>query len=278
MSVLCRLFLLCLLMLPSAAFAAPQRLVALAPSAAEILVALDCAEHIVGRSGDAGPELAAVPDVGAYDCPSLERILSLRPDLCVAVEDGTPGLLIRRLRELGIAVFVLKIQKVDDLRTEVLRLGKLLGKKSRAGEVALHIAARLNKAERRLGEVTAHKKYRPSVLFLVQEKPAMVAAQGTFIGHLIERAGGRCAVAAQGKVLYPVLGREELLRLAPDVALISGMGPGMEAAPVRTELAELPELAESRTYSVDADIFTRPSIRALDAIDQLIELLHAPQP
>lgn len=276
MSVLCHLFFLCLL-LPSAAFAAPQRLVALAPSAAEILVTLDCAERMVGRSGDAGPELAAVPEVGAYDSPSLERILSLRPDICVAVGDGTPGPLIRRLRELGMAVFVLKIQKVDDLRTEVLRLGEVLGKSARAEEVARHIAARLNKAECRLHEVAAHKKYRPSVLFLVQEKPAMAAAQGTFLGHLIERAGGRCAVAAQGKVLYPVLGREELLRIAPDIVLISGMGPGRGSAPARIEVAALPELARSCIYSVDADSFTRPSLRALDAIDQLIELLHVPR-
>jgi len=263
-----------MLMLPSAAFSAPQRLVALAPSAAEILVALDCTERMVGRSGDAGPELSAVPDVGAYDSPSLERILFLRPDLCVAVEDGTPRPLIRRLRELGVAVFVLKMQNVDDLRTELVRLGNVLEKKVGAEKAALQVESRLNKAAGRLRELAAHKNHRPSVLFLVQEKPAMAAAQGSFIGHLIERAGSRCAVAAQGKVLYPVLDREELLRLAPDVVLISGPAPGM--VPARTELAELPELARSRIYSVDADIFSRPSLRALDAIDQLIELLHAP--
>ncbi len=264
MPALC-LFLLCALLMPSAVSAAPQRLVALAPSAAEVLLALDCGESVVGRSGDAGPELASVPDVGRYDSPSLESILALRPELCVAVADGMPRPLIARLRALGAAVFVLDVRDFGGLRAELLRLGDVLGRRAKAEEVARHILSRLERAERRLRDAAGPK---PSVLFLVQEKPAIAAAQGTFISHLIARAGGRCAVAAQGNVLYPVLGREKLLQLAPDVTLISGTS----AAVGPVEAGGFPELG--RVCRVDADMFSRPSLRALDALDQLIELLH----
>ena len=94
-------FLLLLLSLPQTAWSAPQRIVALAPSAAELLIALDCGGHIVGRSGETGPELASVPEVGPFHSPSLEKVLSLAPDLCVGVGDGTPPHLIRRLQEAG---------------------------------------------------------------------------------------------------------------------------------------------------------------------------------
>ena len=125
-------------------------------------------------------------------------------------------------------------------------------------------------------EVSAAKSgKRPSVLFLVQEKPFMAAAQGTFISRIIEKAGGVCAVAAQGNAVYPVLGREEVARLAPDVVLVAGMDSGRGEPPERIDGANLsPELASSRVYAVDADLFTRPSLRALDALEQLADILH----
>ena len=103
----------------------------------------------------------------------------------------------------------------------------------------------------------------------------MAAAQGTFISHILEKAGAVCAVAAQGNAAYPVLGREELARLAPDVVLVSSMDSGRGLPPERIDGADLsPELASARVYAVDADMFTRPSLRALDALDQLVNILR----
>ena len=61
--------LLLLLVLPQTAWSAPQRIVALAPSVAELLLALDCGERIVGRSGEAGPELLNVSNGKATVTP-----------------------------------------------------------------------------------------------------------------------------------------------------------------------------------------------------------------
>lgn len=103
----------------------------------------------------------------------------------------------------------------------------------------------------------------------------MAAAQGTFISHIIENAGAVCTVAAQGNAAYPVLGREDLARLAPDVVLVSSMDSDRGSPPKRIDGAGLsPELASARVYAVDADLFTRPSLRALDALEQLVDIIH----
>lgn len=263
--------LLILLVLPQTAWSAPQRIVALAPSAAELLQALDCGGRIVGRSGDVGPELASVPDVGPFHSPSLEKVLSLEPDLCVAVGDGTPPHLLRRLQGSGAETMTLDIRSFEGMLGELERLGRVLGIPEKADELARQVEMRLAHLENAAG----FSRKRPSVLFLVQEKPFMAAAQGTFISRIIEKAGGVCAVAAQRNAVYPVLGREELVRLAPDVVLVSSMDSGRGGPPRRIDGASLsPELALSRVYAVDADLFTRPSLRALDALEQLVDILH----
>ena len=263
--------LLLLLVPPQTAWAVPQRIVALAPSAAELLLALDCGKRIVGRSGDAGAELDSVPDVGPFHSPSLEKVLALAPDLCVGVGDGTPPHLLRRLQGAGAGTITLDIRSFEGMLGELERLGRVLGASEKAEEISRRAEMKLARIET---EAVLGGK-RPSVLFLVQVKPFMAAAQGTFISRIIEKAGGVCAVAAQGNAVYPVLGREELVRLAPDVVLVAGMDSGRGLPPKRIDGAALsPELALSRVYAVDADLFTRPSLRALDALEQLVDILH----
>lgn len=263
--------LLVLLALPQDAWAVPQRIVALAPSAAELLLALDCGGRIVGRSGDAGPELSLVPDVGPFRHPSLEKVLALAPDLCVGVGDGSPPSLLRRLQDSGIEAITLDIRSFEGMLGELERLGRVLGVPEKAENLVRSVRPRLERIE---ASVEVGRE-RPSVLFLVQERPFMAAAQGTFISRIIEKAGGVCAVAAQGNAVYPVLGREELARLAPDIVLVSSMDSGRGMPPKRIDGAALsPELASSRVYAVDADMFTRPSLRALDALEQLVHILH----
>ncbi|HYN40884.1 MAG TPA: ABC transporter substrate-binding protein, partial [Thermoanaerobaculia bacterium] len=64
--------------------ASPQRIVALAPSAAEIVYALGAAERVVGVSDFAAdlPESRGKVKLGGF-APDLERIAALRPDLAV---------------------------------------------------------------------------------------------------------------------------------------------------------------------------------------------------
>ena len=157
-----------------------------------------------------------------------------------------------------------------------MRLGEALGRQEEAAGLCRKMALRLDRTDARIENYAG--RARPSVLFQVQEKPFMAAARGTFISRLIARAGGECAVAAQGNVFYPVLGREALAKLKPEVVLVSTMVPktGREL-PFRlsaSSFPDVPELARSRIWLVEPDMYTRPSLNALDGLEQLVDILY----
>ena len=84
-----------------------NRIVSLAPNITEIIYALGQQHRLVGvsRFSDYPSEATLLPKVGSYVYLDLERIVGLKPDLCVAVKDGNPIVVIDRLVALNIPVY-----------------------------------------------------------------------------------------------------------------------------------------------------------------------------
>ena len=87
---------------------APHRIVSVAPSITEILFALGAGDQVVGVTNYCNyPEAAkAKPKVGGYSTPSLEVILSLRPDQVIMMKNRPD--VAQRLRQTGIDVLELE--------------------------------------------------------------------------------------------------------------------------------------------------------------------------
>ncbi|MFH2132475.1 MAG: helical backbone metal receptor, partial [bacterium] len=70
----------------------PLRIISMAPSVTEIIFALEQQHRLVGVTRYSNDPAAAgsLPRVGSYVRLDMERILALRPDLCIAVKDGNP--------------------------------------------------------------------------------------------------------------------------------------------------------------------------------------------
>ena len=80
----------------------PKRIVSLAPSITEIIYGLSQEHRLAGvtRFSDFPPEAAKLPKVGSFVRLDLERIVALKPDLCIATKDGNPRAVVER-RSLG---------------------------------------------------------------------------------------------------------------------------------------------------------------------------------
>ena len=78
----------------------PQRIISLAPATTEILFALGLGERIVGVTNfcDYPEEAKKKPKVGGMSNPSLEAVVSLKPDIVVMSIDGNPKEFEERLR------------------------------------------------------------------------------------------------------------------------------------------------------------------------------------
>ena len=93
------------------------RVVSLIPSLTETSFEVGGGETLVGvtRFATFPQEATLLPKVGSYVALDIEKIVSLRPQLCLAIRDGNPKASVERLEELGIPVYVFDPKSLDDI-------------------------------------------------------------------------------------------------------------------------------------------------------------------
>jgi len=222
--------------LSASAFAAepaspPQRIISLAPSTTEILYALGLGDRIVGVTTFCDyPEAAKEKaKIGGMSNPSLEAVVSLKPDIVVMTTDGNPKEFEERLRSLKITTYVFTARRLSELPRGIKELGGALGVKNKADELAHEIERgieNIKKSSLNTRPSPAKKK----VLYIVWPEPLIVAGPGTIIDDaimLLEEEN----IAQRAAAAYPKYSIEEVIRQAPDVILI-GKGSGMDMVAV----------------------------------------------
>src|SRR6202163_3650026 len=90
----------------------PHRVVALAPSITETIYSIGAGDEVVGVTDftDWPAEAHTRPSVGGIVSPSVETLVSLRPDLVIATREVNHKETIDELDRLGIPVFVVDPQ------------------------------------------------------------------------------------------------------------------------------------------------------------------------
>jgi len=261
------------LWLPAAAAAAsPGRIVSMAPNLTEILYDLGVENRIAAVTDycDYPPGARTKPKIGGFVNPSLEAIVSLRPDWVVMTEDGNPRVLERRLRTLGIRTYIFKARRINDLPQEIRAMGRILEVGTAADLRADWIETRI----RRIGEGTdtASRRRVRKAIFIVQPTPLIAAGRGTTIDDAFTILGID-NIAAAGKTRYPKYSLEEIIRLEPD-ALFFGRGHGVEerAKPLIERLATLDAVRLGRVFFVGEAIY-RLGPRIVSGLEEMAACL-----
>ncbi len=252
---------------------APQRVVSLAPSITEIVFALGQEQRLSGVTtySNFPPAAARLPKVGSYVRLDLERIIALRPDLCIAVKDGNPKATVDRLEALGVAVYALDPRSVPTVIQAVLAMGTVLDAEERAEGLARDMRFRIEQVTARLAGVG----HRPRVFFQIGDAPIVSVGTHTFAHELIGLAGGSNVTA--GPAAYPRYSREQVLALAPEVIVISSMDRSGSIEQTRREWGRwpgVPAVRDGRIHLVDSDLFDRPSPRLVEGLEQLARFIH----
>jgi iron complex transport system substrate-binding protein len=106
----------------------PNRIISLAPNLTEILYALGLGDRIVGVTTfcDYPEDAKQKQKIGGMTNPSLEAIVSLRPDLVVMTTDGNPKEFEERIRSLKIKTYVLKARQISELPKGIRDMGLAL--------------------------------------------------------------------------------------------------------------------------------------------------------
>lgn len=256
----------------------PKSIVALSPSAAEILFTIGAGDQVsaVSEFTDFPEAAKAKPVVGGFDGKtlSIETIMSFKPDL-VYLTEGMHNFLIATLEANGIAYYVSKGDSIASVETEILEVGKITGHEKEAAKVVDGMEKKLKKA----AAAVAHKGGAKSgaavkVYWEVWNAPYMSAGASSFINDVIKAAGGQ-NIFADLPDAYPMVSEESIISRGPSVILIpASTGMAADAVGLRNGWADIPAVKGGRVFVVDDNVYTRPGPRVADVVLELSELLN----
>jgi ABC-type Fe3+-hydroxamate transport system substrate-binding protein len=258
---------------PTVAQARPERIVALDPGAAELVIALGARDRLVGipagvRRGD-GPRQApgaAVQVVSRNGQVQVDEIAALEPDLIVA----TPGMdlidLARAQRESGAALYVQPSSSVDDVMRATLELGFLVGEPVTARSVADQIRADVATVEDTIAGLPPRTTFVDTGFFIpVPER--------SLLGDLVRRAGGR-SIAGETPSPEP-FPLERLRRSNPQVYLAtSDSQVTLEDLRANQATADLRAVRRGRFAIIQSELANRPGPRVGRALEQIAAALY----
>jgi iron complex transport system substrate-binding protein len=195
----------------------PERIVALDPGSAELLIALGARDRLVGipagiEKGD-GPRKAS-PDAVEVVSPNLrvrvDEIVKLEPDLLVATPSTDQLDLSRVQRDTGATLYVQPSASIDDVLRATLELGFLVGEPVEARAVASRIRSEVAEVEERIADS-------PIVTTFVDTGFFVTVPRRSLLGDLVARARGE-SVAGDNPGAEP-FSLSRLRRLDPTVYL-----------------------------------------------------------
>lgn len=247
----------------------PKSIVALSPSAAEILFAVGAGDQVsaVSEFTDYPAEAAAKPVVGGFDGKtlSIETIMSFKPDL-VYLTEGMHNFLIATLESNGIAYYISKGDSIASVEKEILDVGKLTGHDKEAKKV-------VDGMEKKLAKVAKKSGAPVKVYYEVWNAPYMSVGTTSFINDVIVKAGGE-NIFGDLTDAYPMVSEESIISRQPAVILIpSSSGQAASSVALRNGWADIPAVKNGKVFVVDDNVYTRPGPRIADVVEEMAGLL-----
>jgi iron complex transport system substrate-binding protein len=281
-----------------------MRVVSLLPSATELCYALGVEPVGVSHECDHPPRAREQPTVinsrvetdgtsqdideavsealetgGVYELDG-ERLAALDPDVILsqgicevcAVDDSNVRRAVEE-RDLDAEVVTTDPHSLDDVLSDVKRLGEKLGRTGRAAELVTEYRERIARIEQ------ATPAAGPTTAVLDWLDPVMVA--GHWVPGMVARVGGSYGLSAPGERSRP---REwsEIRRYDPEVLVVSPCGFDLEQTAenlgdltARRGWSELGAVERRRVYLVDGNQYVnRPGPRLVETLELLAGLLH----
>lgn len=268
----------------------PQRIVALSPSAGEILFAVGAEEQVaaVSEFTDYPPEAASKPVVGGFDGKtlSMESILGFKPDF-LYLTDGMHNFLIEQLGAYKIPYYLSKGNSIAAVKQEILDIGKITGHEAKAKEIVSEMEKKLSvvKESSSASSQTSSTSSSPSTSSLpstssrklyyeVWNTPFMTAGARSFINDIIFSSGAE-NIFADIDEAYPIVSEESIIARQPEYILIpASCGITLEAVKARNGWSSIPAVKNNKIFLIDDNVYTRPGPRVADVVLELNALLQ----
>ncbi|MBC8284788.1 MAG: cobalamin-binding protein [Nitrospinae bacterium] len=282
-----------------------MKLVTLLPSATEIIARLGLEKNLVGVSHecDFPKKVESLPKltsssintksssanihqsvmevmksaVSVYDL-DIELLKSLQPDFIItqdlcdvcAVSFAQVEQACKEVLDTDARIISLKPNMLGDIWDDIQNVADQLSVPEQGHKFREEVEERINSVKSRRGNGP-----RPKVLTIEWLDPIYVG--GMWLPEMIDIVGGEVCFAEKGQHA-PVVSREDLAKIEPDVVLVKPCGYKLDQTLKELDLLkkQLPEWEKPpRVYLVDGNsYFNRPGPRILDSLEILSYCTH----
>lgn len=249
------------------------KIISLAPHITEILFSAGAGSKIIGAVPYSDyPEAAKkIPRVSGYPSLDIERIISLKPDLVVvwASSSANNKEQVKKMRNLGLTVFISEPRKPIDIYSTIKRFGKLAG----TSKIALISADKFIKKYNILKEKYS-KKEKVNVFYQFWNKPLMTVNGQHLISNIINLCGG-INVFSKLHSLTPLISIESVIASKAEV-IVAGGSEDIELKWRSEWKPWLKFITEKKdpVYFIDPDLISRMGPRVLDGAEQVCQILE----
>ena len=278
----------------------PERIVSLSPSSTEILFAIGAGPKVVGVTDycnyptelDSKIESEEIAKVGGYWNPSVETIAALKPDLVLVstakctVKTNECKMNCRQrceittqvaaqLRSLGLNVLIFSPHSMNDVLDDIVLMGRATGNTAEALNLVGNLRQRIDTVVTK-SNAASHK---PKVYFEVWNDPYISVSSKTWIGNLINLAGGT-NIFGKAVSEWPMIRPEEIIQhdphmlvfpVIPDVPRFWG---SFEDVKKRRGWENITAVRNNRLYEIPRDCISRPGPRLVESLEMLANLIH----
>jgi iron complex transport system substrate-binding protein len=243
-----------------------HRVVTLAPSLTEVVLALGARDRLVGVTRfDEDPRVQGVVRVGGFNDPEPETVIGLHPDLVLAQTGPENRGPVEALARLGVPIEAFTLGTVEQIESAIRGVGRLLGNEGEGDALAVRIEDRRARARK---AASGRKHVRALLIFGID--PLVVAGPSGYPGQLLDDLGIDNAARDVTRP-FARLSVEAAVEAAPDVLVLAGVDPP-QGRPV------VPGLGRVRVAPLRSQALLHPGPRLVEAIDDLEEAVRGIDP
>lgn len=199
----------------------PQRIISLTLGSDEMLLGLLDKSRILALTtyaDDAGisnisTESASIKERVSSD--KIEGIIALKPDL-VILDTWADQKSVKQLRDAGITVFAFKTpSNIDEQKTVISEIANITGADEKGKEMLDWMDTKLKAVEDRLSKLKPEEK-----LKVMDYGELGSSGKGTNFDDIVTRAGLINVVSAAGMDGWPVVSKEKMIEMNPDIIIL----------------------------------------------------------
>ena len=242
-----------------------NRIVVLDPATVEMIYMLGAEDKIVGianlERSKVWPEekVAKLESVGTFIKPSLERIITLKPDL-VITSALTDDNLNNGLKSNNIEAKRVQANSIEEIFTNFMEVAKMLGKENEANKIIAEKKAKLEEIKK---IATGNKKG----LFVMSASPLMVFGNDNLPNDIMKLLNIK-NIAENQKGRNPIVTPEFIIKENPDIIITLLPNPS-QIVTTNPQLKNVNAIKNSKFIIVNSSQILRGSPRTIDQIEEI---------